>query len=336
MSSQEDSPASLFPMQESGGGSQTTAISGQKCSALLTKSGPLGSLVKMLLESPLWWSPARLLTWEVKPLCSKRMTEFTDSDLNRPSPSNESAEILSQRDIPSSRCLFRLALSEPHTEETGSLLWPTPLTVEVNHTRRTQELKATGTDNFHSRANGESRPNSIMDFIHFHDLLITPTAVMICEKPEKMRERARKNGYQNGAKFGSLESQIIYDPNFKHLLPTPTTIQGGPAKLNEQSKKVYHEGKKGGAFSAGLHDLAHRGLLPTPIARDYKGGTTAIRKDTGRQRVDQLDSFIAIKCSQEKDGKGFRLSPLFTEEMMGFPLMWTTLPFLSQSGETSR
>ena len=32
-------------------------------------------------------------------------------------------------------------------------------------------------------------------------------------------------------------------------------------------------------------------------------------------------------------GETSRLSPLFTEEMMGFPLMWTTLPFLSQSGE---
>ncbi len=75
-------------------------------------------------------------------------------------------------------------------------------------------------------------------------------------------------------------------------------------------------------------------LLPTTCARDYKGGTTAIRKDRGNQRTDMLDSCIAVMESQvSEDGKVSRLSPLFTEEMMGFPLMWTALPFLSESGE---
>lgn len=265
MFSPEDSPASLSPTQGKEKDMQMTAISGQKCSELLTKSGQLGSLVKMLLGSPLWWSPAKLLTWKVQPLSLKRVVEFTDSEQSTPSQSNASAETLSKSDIPSNRCLFRLVLSERHTEETESSSLPV--------------------------------------------LLQTPTAVMTCESPERMRARAERKGYQNGTKYGSLESQIIYDPNFKHLLPTPTTIQGGPGKLNEQGKKVYHEGKKGGAFSAGLHDLAHHGMLPTPTARDHKGGITAIRKDTGRQRLDQLDSFIAIKCSQKTDGNGFRLSP---------------------------
>ena len=40
-------------------------------------------------------------------------------------------------------------------------------------------------------------------------------------------------------------------------------------------------------------------------------------------------------CYRTIDGQPFRLSPLFTEEMMGFPLMWTTLPFLSQCGEAN-
>ncbi|MEZ3418308.1 MAG: DNA cytosine methyltransferase [Bacteroidales bacterium] len=56
-----------------------TVISGRRCCALLTKSGPLGSLVRTLLESPRWSSPARLLTWDVKVLCSVRVTEFTDT-----------------------------------------------------------------------------------------------------------------------------------------------------------------------------------------------------------------------------------------------------------------
>ena len=35
-------------------------------------------------------------------------------------------------------------------------------------------------------------------------------------------------------------------------------------------------------------------------------------------------------------GRNSQLNPLFVEEMMGFPLMWTTLPYLSRSGERNQ
>ena len=38
----------------------------------------------------------------------------------------------------------------------------------------------------------------------------------------------------------------------------------------------------------------------------------------------------------QNGGKTSQLNPLFVEEMMGFPLMWTTLPFLSQSGDRNQ
>jgi hypothetical protein len=37
------------------------------------------------------------------------------------------------------------------------------------------------------------------------------------------------------------------------------------------------------------------GWLPTPTATDGKGGTTSIRKDTGRQRTDQLRHYVKIR-----------------------------------------
>ena len=262
-----------------------TVTSGLRCSALLKKSGPIGSLVKMLLESPLWWSPARQLIWEAKPLYSRRMTEFTDSDLDLPSPSNASAEILNQRDIPSSRCLFRLAVSEPHTEETESSL-----------------------------------------------LLITPTATMTCEEPEKMTARAEKNGYQNGTKYGSLESQIMYDPRFKKLLPTPNAAEG------EKWTNTFNPNSQMGQS---LSALAASGMLPTPYARDWKGKTNpGVIKEQSKciygETLPDTVLRLSADLAQKKGGARFRLSPLFTEEMMGFPLMWTALPFLLRNGETSQ
>ena len=318
-------PCQPFSYAGKRGGSQMTVISGRKCSALLTKSGQLGSLVKMLLESPLWWSPARLLTWEVKPLCLKRITEFTDSELSTPLPSNESAETLNQRDIPSNRCLFRLALSEHRTGETESSL-----------------------------------------------LLITPTAVMTCENPERMRARAEKNGYQNGTQYGSLESQIMYDPKFKNLLKTPCAmdanvysikskgVSGSSGTLAQEIVSGYvqkrglilptptaGEGVKwtntynpNSQMGQSLSAMAGSGMLPTPSARDWKGrtnpgvvkeGSGCIYGETLPDAVERMEKDSGLK----RDGVTSRLSPLFTEEMMGFPLMWTTLPFLSLSGETN-
>ena len=108
--------ASLVNLSLTPGGEEArkmTATSGRSLSALLPKCGPLGSLVRMLLESQRWSSQARLLSWEAKPLYSRRTTLFTDTDTTNPSPLNASAQILNSSDMQSNRCLFRLVPSEP-------------------------------------------------------------------------------------------------------------------------------------------------------------------------------------------------------------------------------
>ena len=45
-----------------------TVTSGRKLSELYAKSDPLGLLARMLLESSRWYSPARRLRWEAKPM----------------------------------------------------------------------------------------------------------------------------------------------------------------------------------------------------------------------------------------------------------------------------
>ena len=228
---------------------------------------------------------------------------FTDTNLSRPSPSNESAETSNTSDIPSSRCLFRLRLSERPIDETESS------SVLIG-------TVTTSTGGYRSeRFRGQKTPNPL-DMVHdfntgkdmtFAGLQQTPTAVMTCESPEKMRARAERNGYKNGTKYGSLESQVNYDPRFSALLPTPTAIEGTkytntfnpdsqmgqslsamagsgmlptpqtsdcqePLTPEQKQKYVEKWAKKGIVPSAAyqLRQQAVEGLLPTPTARDFK------------------------------------------------------------------
>lgn len=99
-----------------------TVISGQRCLELSKKSGPLGLLVKMLLESSTWRSTRCYLTWRISATPAKRL-------------------------------LFRLAPSMPRTGVTDALSWPTPaardykgsnslehLTRESNNRNHTDQL----------------------------------------------------------------------------------------------------------------------------------------------------------------------------------------------------
>jgi hypothetical protein len=81
------------------------------------------------------------------------------------------------------------------------------------------------------------------------------------------------------------------------------------------------------------------GWLPTPIATDWKGGCSAIRKDTGRPRTDSIRMYIKTK---------FNITyphPNFLEALMEWPQGWTDLKPLAmdkshcapqQHGESSQ
>lgn len=90
----EDSPASRLALPGSEEARKMTVTSGRKCYALYRKSGPLGLLVRMLLESSIWRSTRCWLTWKASATPAKRL-------------------------------LFRLVPSMPRTEGTDARLWPT-------------------------------------------------------------------------------------------------------------------------------------------------------------------------------------------------------------------
>jgi hypothetical protein len=118
------------------------------------------------------------------------------------------------------------------------------------------------------------------------------------------------------------------------LLPTPTARdEKNPS--SPDGERISRKKEQG--YTIELNDLAAMGTLPTPSARDWKGKTNpgVTKEGSGCTYGETLPDTIGRVCSQEQDGQSFRLSPLFTEEMMGFPFGWTTLPFLSRSGEPS-
>ena len=210
----------------------TSVTSGRRCSELLTKQGPLGLSVRMLLGYPLWWKAGYSLMWEARGLYSERRTTFTSGSSSKPSLSKGSAKILSALDTPSSRCLFRLRLSELPIEETESSSLP---------------------------------------------VLQTPTAVMTCEAPGAMRERAERaerKGYKNGTKYGSLESQINYDPRLKTtLLPTPLAVEREhPDRVDALKAKgatQINSRVNGELRPNGIMDFMNfHGMLKTPCAMD--------------------------------------------------------------------
>lgn len=83
------------------------------------------------------------------------------------------------------------------------------------------------------------------------------------------------------------------------LLPTPMT-----AEADKYTKKFNPKSQMGQSLTA----LAVNGMLPKRSEKDLEAAA------------------MHSKGSQN-------LNPLYVEEMMGFPLMWTTLPFLKEGGE---
>ena len=212
-SSQEVFHASPFPLPAGERARRTAVTSGLTCSVPFTRSGPVGLLVRTLVASSRWYSPARRLTWDVSPLCSERISLYTASGRN--TSSRPSAVILSVKDIPSSRCLFRLVPSVPRTEGTVSgllptpiasdfkvrgpgsqqkglpesireMLLPTPTATEIHHWQRVERWKRQGRTSMHETEDGEKNPNGLTDFLDFHGLL--PTLEHIGRKGKNPRQ----------------------------------------------------------------------------------------------------------------------------------------------------
>lgn len=213
----------------------------------------------------------------------------------------------------SSRSYFLLQASTRRTAETASGLLLTPTTRE----------EPVDLDKFKARMekydNGTTVPNLATQVI---GMLPTPRA---SESIERRNWKTVKDKVENKGDV-TLTTLARYQKETKKImLPTPTRFDYNSARTPEkweEDKAKY--AKKGINLQNPLKQHARLGMLPTPLANDHKGGVQ--RKDPKRQR-----DTLAHAMHNSKTGKTSQLSPLFVEEMMGFPKGWTISPF--QNGE---
>ena len=174
----------------------------------------------------------------------------------------------------------------------------------------------------------------------------TPTATMRedFERVERLKEKGATTIYSRannpdgtGRHHGLLTYMGFYD-----LLPTVQTTDWN-TPLTQTQKENYEKRYEGKGVVPSctyqLRQMAADGLLPTPTASLEKQSHSNLENINPRQKwnlyeviAEEVQTIQKKSPDAENAGKTSRLSPLFTEEMMGFPLMWTALPFLSESG----
>ena len=152
-------------------------------------------------------------------------------------------------------------------------------------------------------------------------LLLTPTTR---EEPVDLDKfKARMEKYPNGTTMPNLATQV------QQMLPTPRAVEFVETPENFAKRT----GDRTTNAMPNLSSMAQHvpQMLPTPMSRDYKGA----RSLEARQAMEQNSKRgLSLSDAYAKPGKTSQLSPLFVEEMMGFPQGWTVSPF--QSGDESQ
>ena len=119
-----------------------------------------------------------------------------------------------------------------------------------------------------------------------------------------------------------LASFVKYDPSMSSWKTHQCSLFGD---LDEFSGTWPQWGlmQDGECWELTLQDLTisdtESGLLPTVLATDWKGGTTAPRQDNGKLRFDQWRDYVKLKHGLTYP------HPTHSEMRMGWPTGWTDL-----------
>lgn len=286
----EGSRASRSALPASVKARKMTVSSGRKCLELLKRFSQATSWAKTLsaffLLNEAWYSKASSLTWQVR---------ATKSGL----------------------LYCQLQVSEPHTNATVSGLLPTATA---------QDFKRRGPN---------SKQQGLSNVENWSGMLPTPRANKV--QPTLTPGVAARNK-------GNLEEAIA-----SMLYPTPTASLGEVKNgnylhnaNNDDTCKAYRELYQGGLlptptstrFSQQINHAevgtdgrtkpnklgwAVTKLLPTPRLSDYKGCGPVTSNSCAHQAA---KGYLEATIKADKGLNG-HLSPLFVEEMMGFPIGYT-------------
>jgi hypothetical protein len=155
-------------------------------------------------------------------------------------------------------------------------------------------------------------------FVYRRGILPTPTTQEITHPDSEISPTGRRMARSGN---GNSHSMGLADLAYKKMLPTPrANIVNGLDLYNPNVAK-----RNNGNLEEAISAILISGLMPTPTTSSRNGGTAKDLED-GVSRRSELNHLVAQEC-----GTTSQLSPLFAEEMMGFPRYWILLPFLKES-----
>jgi hypothetical protein len=278
-----------------------TVRSGHICAALLTQSGPVGSLARMLLVTSAWGSTRCYLTWKVSATPAKRL-------LFRLVPSMPATDVIASGLLPTpiaSESHYRVKpMDTRRGNSLGNALIPTPLASggkyrlsgDSQQSRSLQALASQGllptpvSADRRGRATPENVPYSLSTWA-YQQMLPTPT---VC---------GNHNRKEYPTSGGDGQAVAV-----KKLLPTPTSSDRSAPGPKAKYQSPHQTAK--------LLPTAIR-MLSTPTASDAKSGYL----NPSQAARDSLPGDLL------RSGADGRLNPEFVEWMMGFPRGWTDLRF---------
>jgi len=216
---------------------------------------------------------------------------------------------------PFNRLYYQLRPLTRPTSEIAYGLLPTPMaqTREVTE----EQVKA------RQEKYGGTRRAMYLDHFATMGMLPTPTTQEPCTPCEVTAAGRRKMKNGSGSHSLNLGRAVA-------LLPTPTTderdtkYQQGGTNLRAAVKGMLPTPLSQGlkvSDENGKTKFIDPGLLPMPKAQESRGNAS---KDRGKANLTD-----EIAARYRPDSSSSQLNPRFVAEMMGFPVNWTELPFLS-------
>ena len=168
---------------------------------------------------------------------------------------------------------------------------------------------------------------------------------------ERQRGKTEKTDEQPQSVFNTADTPHASDSGIENQRGRQDGVHAvgtasDPDNDREPSPKVGREAEGGGRRHTlqpcerkysirpwGLMDcMDFYGMLLTPSASDGVRANLSMENLKNHNRPNAENSNLAEQIAHKVGGGTSRLNPLFVEEMMGFPLMWTALPFLSPNG----